>query len=218
MHERTPRPLGGFWDRAQTSVVTLTDAASQLDKTNYVLTNPVKDHLVGTVAAWPGANSLNDTRKDSQDRRSITVKRPDKFFRSDERAPSRLPDSVTLTLISPPEWEADEFRKAIAEQIAKTEEDIQSARVRDKKRVMGRVAVNKQRWHQSPKTYAKRGELSPRVAGQDKWRRIEAIMRNKAFLQAYRAAYDLYRRGEKAVFPVGTWKLAQESAAVVESG
>ena len=122
----------GFWDRAQTSVVTLTDAASQLDKTNYVLTNPVKDHLVGTVAAWPGANSLNDTRKDSQGRRSITINRPEKFFRSDERAPSRLPDSVTLTLISPPEWEADEFHKAIVEQVAETEKDIQSARVRDK--------------------------------------------------------------------------------------
>ena len=38
-----------MWDGAQTSVVHLTDGASQLEKTTYVLTNPVKDHLVGAV-------------------------------------------------------------------------------------------------------------------------------------------------------------------------
>ena len=100
----------GFWDRAQTSVVTLTDAASQLDKTNYVLTNPVKDHLVGTVAAWPGANSLNDTRKDSQGRRSITI-RPEKFFRSDERA------APSVTRLSPHQSGKRTNSKSIVEQI-----------------------------------------------------------------------------------------------------
>ena len=44
-----------LWDTAQTSLVELTDAASQLEKTTYVLTNPVKDHLVGSVDSWPGA-------------------------------------------------------------------------------------------------------------------------------------------------------------------
>ena len=204
----------GFWDRSQTSVVTLTDADSQLEKSNYVLTNPVKDHLVGTVDAWPGANSFEATRRG----RDITIKRPEKFFRSGDGTTTRMPEFATLALISPPLWDDDTFRTAIVEQVDKTESDTETNRIRDKKRLLGSSAILKQRWYQSPKSYVKRGELSPRVAGRDKWRRIEAIMRNKHFLEAYRAAYDLYRQGQKAIFPAGTWKLAQEGAATVESG
>ena len=51
-----------LWDTAQ-NLVELTDAASQLEKSTYVLTNPVKDHLVGSVDSWPGANSFQNGLK-----------------------------------------------------------------------------------------------------------------------------------------------------------
>ena len=65
-----------LWDTAQTSLVELTDAASQLEKTTYVLTNPVKDHLVGSVDSWPGANSFQNGLKG----KAVVASRPDWFF------------------------------------------------------------------------------------------------------------------------------------------
>jgi len=58
------------------------------------------------------------------------------------------------------------------------------------------------------KTSAPRRQLSPRVASKNKWRRIEALQRNKAWLAAYRAAFARLRAGfGDAVFPAGTYEL-----------
>jgi len=46
--------------------------------------------------------------------------------------------------------------------------------------------------------------MSPRIASVDKWARIEAIQRNKAFLTAYRVARELWKSGVAAIFPAGT--------------
>ena len=189
----------GFWDRSQTSVVTLTDAHSQLEKSNYVLTNPVKDH-----SGWQRHGmARRQLFEYNRDRRELTVKRPDKFFRSGDNTPPRMPDSVSLSFLSPPEWKDDDFRTAVVEQVAKTEKDTEAARLRDKKRLL---AAPLYAGSTGPTLHGRKPSAvnSARVAGRDKWRRIEAIMRNKLFLEAYRAAYDLYRAGKKAVFPAGT--------------
>ena len=72
---------------AQTSVVHLTDAASQLEKTTYVLTNPVQgpsgrcgDRLAGGQFICGG-----------HARRAIVAKRPDWFFK-EASAPSTSAD------------------------------------------------------------------------------------------------------------------------------
>jgi len=44
------------------------------------------------------------------------------------------------------------------------------------------------------------GQVSPRLASLNKWARIEAIQRNKAFLAAYHAARDLWQTGMDALF------------------
>ena len=60
-----------FWSSEQVCVVhsvTPTDVMNQLV---YVLTNPVKDHLVDRVRRWPGVNSLQALLK----RTTITTRR-----------------------------------------------------------------------------------------------------------------------------------------------
>jgi putative transposase len=53
-----------------------------------------------------------------------------------------------------------------------------------------------------------RRKLNPRVAGRDKWKRIEALGRLVEFLRAYRAAWNTRRAGQKdVVFPHGTYLL-----------
>ncbi len=50
--------------------------------------------------------------------------------------------------------------------------------------------------------------LNPRVAGRDKWKRIEALGRLVDFLRAYRVAWKARRAGaEDALFPHGTYLL-----------
>jgi hypothetical protein len=54
-------------------------------------------------------------------------------------------------------------------------------------------------------------ELNPRVAGRDRWKRIEALGRLRSFRTAYRQAWALFKAGLRAVvFPAGTWKLRRE--------
>ena len=52
-----------------------------------------------------------------------------------------------------------------------------------------------------------RASLSPRVAARNLWLRIEALRRNRAFLDAYRAARALWLAGLDVVFPAGTYWL-----------
>jgi hypothetical protein len=45
------------------------------------------------------------------------------------------------------------------------------------------------------------------VAARSKWARIEALLRNRAFVEAYTSARDAWRDGVPATFPPGTYWL-----------
>ena len=76
-------------------------------------------------------------------------------------------------------------------------------------RIVRRKAVLRQHWDDSPNTREPRRGLSPRVACKNKWARIEALQRNQAFLECYRAARADHLAGRDAVFPAGTWWLCR---------
>jgi putative transposase len=53
-------------------------------------------------------------------------------------------------------------------------------------------------------------KVNPRVAARNKWQRIEALRRNKAFQLAYAAARDAFKLGlGNVMFPEGTYWLAR---------
>jgi len=189
-----------LWSCEPVCLVRLLDPADVIDKIVYAATNPVKDHLVERVHHWPGVNGLSDLLN----RRAVTVRRPRHFFRAD----GPMPETVTLELTLPPQLgDPDEVRRQIRARVAEVEERVAAERRRTGARVLGRRAVLKQSWRGSPASSEPRRGLRPRLAARSKWSRVEALLRNRAFLASYREAYARWRAGLPAVFPAGTYWL-----------
>jgi len=200
-----------FWASEATSVVELVDGEDILRKMIYALTNPVKDGLIDRADQWPGATSLSANLNES----SIVARRPAHFFRKD----GDLPDSVSLQIERPPGFQhlaPAEWRATLADRILSVETAARNARQAEGRRVFGRAEVLKQRPTDRPQSREARREARPQVASVNKWARIEAIQRNKAFLAAYRAARELWKCGVAAMFPEGTYWLRRFAGVSME--
>jgi putative transposase len=199
-----------FWSSEQTSVVRLLEPADVLDKMTYALTNPVKDGLVERARHWPGATSLDATLRGTR----LYASRPKHFFRDE----GTMPEIVSLTFSPPKGFEhlsAAEFGKLIAERIRQMEDSVLAERRRTGTRVYGRRAILAQRCTDRPSSHERRRELNPRVAARSKWSRIETLLRNKAFHDAYVAARATFISGVRDVlFPPGTYWLRRFASAV----
>lgn len=199
-----------FWSSEQTSVVRLVDANDALDKMTYALTNPVKDGLVEKAHHWPGASSLGFLLHD----RPLTAHRPKHFFRDE----GPMPEVVSLSFTRPRGFEqlsASQFSALALERVRQVEELAAAERRRRGATVLGRRAVLTQRWSDRPATYEPRRELSPRVAARSKWSRIEALLRNRAFRDAYLDARARFIEGIRdVVFPAGTYWLRRFARAI----
>jgi hypothetical protein len=174
-----------------------------MNKLVYALANPVKDHLVAHASEWPGVSSLAALESGE----ALRAKRPRHFFRDD----GSMPPTVQLVLVRPPGFEhlsQEEFARTVKERIATAEATAASERARSGGRVLGRSAVLAQRWQDRPRSQEPRRQLDPRVAARNKWRRIEALLQNRAFRDAYTVARTAFVRGIRNIpFPPGTWWL-----------
>jgi putative transposase len=200
-----------FWAAEATSVVELPDGDAVLAKMAYVLTNPVKDHLIERADQWPGASSL----RANLDNKKLHAHRPLRFFRRD----GELPETVSLRCVRPPGFEDlshDQWRTLVSERVRAVELDSLKARQTQGTRIVGRAKVVRQRPTDRPRSHEPRRQLSPRVASPNKWARIEALQRNKAFITAYRAARDMWQSGLDTLFPWGTYWLRRFAGVLVE--
>jgi putative transposase len=191
-----------FWASEATSVVELPEPEDVVAKIAYALTNPVKDHLIERAHHWPGASSLHA----NLDGRSIRASRPQRFFRKD----GNLPESVSIVCVRPPGFEhlsQAEWQALLASRIEGKEKDAAQARSRHNVRILGRAGVLRQHPFDRPGSHERRRQLSPRVASFNKWARVEAIQRSRAFIAAYEHARILWQSGLDALFPVGTYWL-----------
>jgi len=189
-----------LWSSDPPCMVRLLTLDDAIDKIVYAATNPVKDGLVERVHHWPGVNGLSDLL----DGRSVTVRRPRHFF----RAEGPMPETATLELTIPPELgDAEEIRRRIRERVASFEQEAAAARRRTGATVLGRRAILKQSWTGRPAGRLPRRGLRPRLAARNKWLRVEALLRDRAFLASYREAFARWRAGLAAVFPPGTYWL-----------
>lgn len=188
-----------LWAAEQVCVVHLVDRAAVMDKLVYAATNPVKDGLVARVADWPGVNGLAALL----DGRTMTIARPEVFF----RAVGGLPDAVTLELVIPPELgDATEVRDELRRRVAEVEAACAAARAESGRDVLGKRAIRRQHWNERPASVEPRRGVRPRVAG-SRWARIEALLRCRAFVDAYRTARERWLAGHQAIFPPGTYWL-----------
>jgi REP-associated tyrosine transposase len=190
-----------FWAPSSYSAVRLLEPADVIDKIAYVLANPVAAGLVRTGREWPGLWSAPEQIGGAP----ILVRRPRLFFR--EKGP--MPETVELELAVPPGFDSPaEFRDRVTEALAAREREAVRAAGSPGRSFLGVRRVLAQNPGGQPTLEEPRRGLSPRVAGRDKWKRIEAVGRLVEFLRAYRAAWREMRRGVRdVVFPHGTYWL-----------
>lgn len=188
-----------FWAPSSYSAVALATPDDIVDKTAYVLANPVAAGLVRRGRDWPGLWS------DLAQVGAIGVNRPEVFFRSR----GRMPAAAALELTGPPGFESQEvFRDRVAEALARREELARTDLEARGQRVLGRERVLGQKPLTRPTPREDRRTLNPRVAARDKWKRLEVLGRLVEFLVAYRVAWAAFRDGVRDVlFPPGTYGL-----------
>ena len=131
-----------------------------------------------------------------------------------------MPDTASLSFTRPPwfrELSAREFAALVVERVRAVEEAAAVERRRTGASIFGRRAVLDQRPTDRPGSREPRREINPRVAARSKWGRIEALMRNRAFRDAYVAAREAFIAGVRdTVFPAGTYWLRRFTRATCE--
>jgi putative transposase len=204
MFARSQNALRGRWENVwaseQVCVVKLADRDAVMDKLVYTAANPVQDHLVDRVHHWPGVNGLAALLAG----RPLRATRPLHFFRPD----GPMPKAVELRLTIPPGLGAEaDVLAELRERVGMLEAERAAERQRTGRRVCGRRAVLAQSWRSQPVSREPRRNLRPRVATPNKWARIEALLRNRAFVREYATARQQWRDGVQVVFPPGTYWL-----------
>ena len=183
-----------FWAPDSYSAVVLETKEDILAKAAYVLANPVAAHLVRRGREWPGLWSGPEAAG-----QLVEMRRPEHFF----SRRGNLPESIGLKLEPPPGFgSAAAYRSELAAALA----TLETEQARAGTGVLGAQRVLRQRPTDQPPAPAPRRGLNPRVAGRDKWKRIELLHRLKAFLGDYREALEAWREKRRGVrFPAGTY-------------
>lgn len=200
-----------FWSSEQTSVVKLVDREAVLDKLVYVAANPVLGDLVERVHHWPGVSGLSALLNGHP----LRARRPLHFFRAD----GRMPDELEMPLTIPSELgPIAEVVSELRDRVRHLELQRATERQRTGGRVLGRRAVLAQSWRDQPGTREPRRGLRPRVASPNKWARMEALLRDRAFVSEYTEARARWREGSATTFPPGTYWLRRfASVSVLDS-
>ena len=201
------------WSSEPPSTVALSTDEDVLDKMVYTLANPVTAGLVSRGKDWPG---LRSTEKQWLQEPCV-IELPPIFFRTD----GNMPEQLELKLSRPPIFEEmsdAELSEELARQVYAREEEERRRRKRKGLKFLGRQKVLSQSPFGQPRRQTPRGTLNPRVAGRDKWRRVEALRRLKQFWIDYRDAFLRWKAGMRdVVFPAGTYSLRVHAGVACSS-
>ena len=189
-----------FFSSEQVCVVRLETPEDVINKLVYIATNPVKDDLVERVEDWPGASGYCSLMTGAP----LRATRPAHFFASD----GTMPAEVTLELTIPHELgDREALLAEVRARVAAVEAEAAQRRARTGKRVLGRYAILRQSWRESPTSREPRRNLRPTIAARSLWARLEAIQRKREFAVAYRRARVALLAGTPIPFPYGTYAM-----------
>ncbi len=222
-----------FWTSKPYCAVQLLDTATVMDSCVYTQVNPVKAGLVAKATLWGGVTSASmdygdvvETKRPSYFRKhmpektSIALIAPPKTqlevievkvlankTKDDRRV--ILEEEVASRRLDP--GEARLFRRDICVEVHKRERDIAHWMKKQGRSFMGMNGVLRQRTTSSPQTNQDeeaRDGVQPTIKGRDKWSRLQALQRKKAFLDAYIHQLEVLRNWKHKVgFPYGTYGL-----------
>jgi REP element-mobilizing transposase RayT len=193
----------GFWSSAASYSAVSHDAPEDVvRKAAYVLANPVSAGLVRTARDWPGLWTAPEQLGST----TFVAARPNVFF----SPKGDMPERAELTLTTPAGFAtAAEFQALVSAALDDLEEQRRCEL--GATGFLGRERVLRQKPFARPAPHEPRGELNPRIAARDKWKRMEAIRRLVSFIRAYRSAWTEWRAGARDVlFPAGTYQLRLE--------
>lgn len=193
-----------FWKVEQTNLNLLVETSDVLDKSVYVLANPVRADLVDRAIHWPGLSSYAWL-----DGRTVIARRPKRFFFSSK---SRLPECVPLKLTQPPGFEGTfaEWAERVREGVAAKERKYAQRRLRAGKRILGRKRVRKTPCTHAPKTRPPEGKLRPFIAAKNPEARAAALRKLACFRAWYAFAKQAFKAGWRDFpFPPGTWLMVR---------
>ena len=191
-----------MWASENYSAVRLTSEDAIIDKLLYTFANPVSARLVHKSELWPGAIS----RPQDIVAQPRIIKRPNVFFGKK----STVPEEALLGVAMPPslsgQYKPEEFVYMLDDELQLREADMRRQVISSGKTFMGVQALLQQDPYSCPSSLEPRRNLNPRVAGKNKWKRIEALQRLKSFYKDYKRALEAFQGGDnKALFPEGTY-------------
>ena len=205
-----------FWSSEATSVVRLVEANDIVEKMTYAFTNPSATDLVEAVEEWPGLTTFDATISGGH----IAATRPKHFFRDD----AGMPEVISLPIARPHGFQdlgQSEWANLVTERVRAKEADHRQRRAAKGITVLGRERILRQDPFDCPPGHAPRFQMSPQVAAKNKWARIEALLRNRGFIEKYRTAFLAHLAGlANVLFPFGTYwmrKIAKVACEAVES-
>jgi hypothetical protein len=198
-----------FWSSQQTNVVRLETDNDVMDKLVYIATNPVTAGLVERVEDWPGAFGYRALLTGEP----LRATRPTVYFDED----GDMPAEVEMVLRIPPELgDHAVFVAKLKRLVENIEWEEARKRQETGRKVLGRNAVMRRSWRESPTSKSPRRGLRPTIAAKDLWRRLEAIQRRRDFLSRYRIARQALLAGIPIPFPHGTYWLKRFLNVAVE--
>jgi len=192
----------GFWEPGTYSRVELLDAARVVASLGYTLANATLAGLVRRAHRWPGLTSIEQRFGEP-----VRAHRPEtRYYRS-----SRQPKVVEMELATPHGMDAGELQDAVAQRVRVLEQRAAEDLARRGRKFLGERAVLRQDPYDSPTSWEKRRGRNPTFASTDRWKRIEASQRKRAWYEAYRDALAAFVRGlREVVFPAGTWLMVEQ--------
>ncbi|MEM7165393.1 MAG: hypothetical protein AAF581_08015 [Planctomycetota bacterium] len=189
------------WSPNRKSPVILWDVESVLDEIAYSIANPCLHDLVDSPEEWPGFISTIERLAGPPE----WVRRPSVFY--DQKGD--LPELVQLQFVKPPcvaDWSDDEYRAEIVRRVDQKCRDARAQRRRERRTVVGRVAVLDADPSDRAMTPLPLGELNPRVACKSVNLRIAILLWLKWFRLEHREARVAFESGEReVVFPFATY-------------
>lgn len=195
-----------LWSVEQTNAQIVADPGALVDRTAYLLANPVAAGLVESPEEWPGVCLWKPMRR--------VVKRPPFYF----ARRGTYPERVVLEIVEPvvPGWDSSVWRQQLKQATGARVMAARETMARARRKFAGAAAV----MARSAKDWATSYEMPrarvPTVAATEKETlRIMLFVRD-TFRAAYREALRAWRGGDRdVVFPHGTWWMVQHHRAVV---
>lgn len=202
---------GKLWASRYKMALISSEEAAQVARLKYVLSQGAKEGLVATPLDWPGVHCAEALLTG----RSLSGKWVDRtgWYRATERGGGRrvqdFVESVQLRFAPLPCWKhlsEQAYRAAVADLLAQIEDEAALYRKEAGIRLRARRQVRRRLLAVHPHTPAKppKRTRAPRfhAASRQALEKLRAMYR--AFVEAYRAAADELRRGNRTVpFPEG---------------